>query len=84
MGGGRRNFYPETLTDPEHPDQSGHRKDNRNLVEEWLEEKRSRRQRAEFVWNQRQFDNVDPDSTDYLLGRGGGRKEEEGRNVGRK
>jgi len=35
MGGGRRNFLPDTVADPEYTDQKGRRKDGRNLVVEW-------------------------------------------------
>lgn len=35
MGGGRANFLPETVADPEYASQKGRRKDGRNLAEEW-------------------------------------------------
>jgi alkaline phosphatase len=37
LGGGRQNFLPNTMADPEYPDQKGRRTDGRNLAEEWLE-----------------------------------------------
>jgi len=35
LGGGRANFLPDTVTDPEYPAQRGRRKDGRNLADEW-------------------------------------------------
>lgn len=35
MGGGRANFMPNTLADPEYANQKGRRLDGRNLAEEW-------------------------------------------------
>ena len=37
LGGGRQNFLPNTMADPEYPDQKGRRTDGRNLAEEWLD-----------------------------------------------
>jgi alkaline phosphatase len=35
LGGGRSGFLPETMADPEYPNQKGRRKDGRNLFDEW-------------------------------------------------
>ena len=35
LGGGRTNFLPNTVADPEYPNQKGNRLDGRNLVDEW-------------------------------------------------
>ncbi|MGB0262704.1 MAG: alkaline phosphatase [Henriciella sp.] len=35
MGGGRTNFIPQNLADPEYPEKLGKRLDGRNLVAEW-------------------------------------------------
>ncbi|MDZ4761801.1 MAG: alkaline phosphatase [Alphaproteobacteria bacterium] len=35
LGGGRQNFLPETMADPEYAAQKGRRKDGRNLLDEW-------------------------------------------------
>jgi alkaline phosphatase len=35
MGGGRSNFLPNTVTDPEYANQKGNRADGRNLADEW-------------------------------------------------
>ncbi len=64
MGGGRRSFLPRTAgIDPETGDQ-GERLDNRNLALEWQANYRN----SAYVWNKEQFDEVDPASTDHLLG----------------
>jgi alkaline phosphatase len=64
MGGGRSNFLPDTTTDPEGSGTINSRKDQRNLVQEWTEKYSA----SEYVWNQAQFDAVDPATTDHLLG----------------
>ena len=35
LGGGRSNFLPNTVADPEYASQKGNRQDGRNLVDEW-------------------------------------------------
>jgi alkaline phosphatase len=37
LGGGRSGFLPNTMADPEYPEQKGRRQDGRNLAEEWLQ-----------------------------------------------
>lgn len=64
MGGGRTNFIPATQADPENGKQ-GKRKDGRDLVVEW---QRTRGQDARYVWNQADFDRIDPAQTSHLLG----------------
>ena len=54
MGGGRSNFLPATQQDPEHAGIYGVRRDNRNLVKEWLEQREDR----VFVWNDQQFQDL--------------------------
>lgn len=36
FGGGRKEFMPNTMDDPEYPSRPGSRDDRRNLIEEWL------------------------------------------------
>lgn len=62
MGGGRRAFLPESVTDGE--GQKGRRRDRRDLTREWLQQYKN----AAYVWNSAQFDQVDPAVTDHLLG----------------
>lgn len=63
LGGGRQNFLPRDGIDPE-TGQPGTRVDNRNLPLRW----RNRYANSAYVWNKEQFDAIDPDSTDHLLG----------------
>lgn len=63
LGGGRRQFLPKSLTDPEGGKVTGKRNDGRNLTDEWL-----RKPGASYVWNQQQFDAVDVKKTSRLLG----------------
>ena len=64
MGGGRPNFLPETMTDPEDSEETGARLDGQNLTDVWT----NQYENAAYVWNQEQFDAVDPATTDHLLG----------------
>jgi alkaline phosphatase len=62
MGGGRREFLPETARDPEYPDQSGSRGDGRDLVAEW----QARHPGGQYVWNAAQLQSAPGDGA--LLG----------------
>lgn len=62
MGGGRRAFLPNSITDGE--GQKGRRKDGRDLTREWL----GQFDHAAYVWNREQFMQIDPATTDHLLG----------------
>jgi alkaline phosphatase len=64
LGGGRSRFLPRTAQDPEDTGRTGDRLDNRNLTAEWT----TRRPRSAYVWNKRDFDAIDPNRTDHLLG----------------
>ena len=64
LGGGRRSFLQRVDgADPETGDQ-GERLDGRDLTQEWLDA----HQNSAYVWNKRDFENVDIDTTDHLLG----------------
>lgn len=63
MGGGRRHFIPETVTDSE--GKSGKRTDGRDLTSEWLE--RYSDQSAFYVEDQTGFSGLDLANTDKLL-----------------
>lgn len=65
LGGGRRNFLPRGLADPEHADKTGERTDGRNLIAEW-----QRQPQRTFVWNGAQLAQLDPATarTHKLLG----------------
>ncbi|KAF4523183.1 hypothetical protein B566_EDAN002441, partial [Ephemera danica] len=68
LGGGRRHWLPKVANDPEAVKEEGRRLDGRNLIEDWLRDKKKRNIRAQYVWNKGQFDAVDPASVDHLLG----------------
>jgi alkaline phosphatase len=47
LGGGRREFMPTEMSDPEYPNKHGARDDGRNLIDEWLAVDSNRR----YAWN---------------------------------
>lgn len=63
LGGGRREFLPNTRPDPEDGDAQGRRGDGRDLTEEFRA-----RFNGEFVWNRDGFEAFDPTSGKRLLG----------------
>ena len=64
LGGGRKNFIQRIAgADPEDGGK-GERLDGRDLTSEWL----NNYPNAAYVWNQAQFDAIDTDSTEHLLG----------------
>ncbi|XP_071840262.1 alkaline phosphatase, tissue-nonspecific isozyme-like isoform X3 [Apostichopus japonicus] len=65
LGGGRREFLPNNISDPEYPTMMGLRNDGRNLVNEWQS---AHPREAAYVWNKEDFDDVDPDTTEYVFG----------------
>lgn len=64
MGGGRLNFLPATIADPENKKEKGARKDGRNLVDEWVAKSDSH----VAVWNKDGFDALEPTATPRVLG----------------
>ncbi len=64
LGGGRIKFLPHDITDPEARDTEEGRQDGRDLTQEWLQKYPN----SAYIWNQQQFDSIDPGSTDHLLG----------------
>ncbi|SJM33755.1 alkaline phosphatase [Mesorhizobium delmotii] len=64
LGGGRSNFLPAELADPEAADKTGSRKDGRNLVEEW----KAKYNDGAYVWNKADFDAIDPENTGRIFG----------------
>ena len=64
LGGGRAEFLPEAVADPEYPGKAGRRRDERNLVSEW----QKRNPGGAYVWNMAKFAAVDPAVTTRLLG----------------
>ncbi|XP_059197520.1 intestinal-type alkaline phosphatase-like [Centropristis striata] len=64
LGGGRQYMFSRTTQDPEYPTSRGDRDDGRDLVMEWAKNKKN----AKYVWNKAEFDAVNPDTTDFLMG----------------
>lgn len=64
MGGGRANFLPDSVSDPEYPGKTGARKDGRDLTQARLQRYG---ERGQYVWNQAQFDKIEPGKVDHLL-----------------
>ena len=51
LGGGRGNFQPKSVADPEYPGKTGRRQDGRDLVAEW----QARHPDGRYVWNSEQL-----------------------------
>jgi len=66
LGGGRSYFRDKKLKDEEGI--SGLRKDGRDLINDWLEDKDEQNAEAQYVWSGTGLKEVDLNSTDYLLG----------------
>ncbi|XP_055073557.2 intestinal-type alkaline phosphatase [Misgurnus anguillicaudatus] len=64
LGGGRQYMFPKETVDPEYPSTTGSRRDKANLVDEWLKNRKN----AKYVWNKADFDAVNEEKTDYLIG----------------
>ena len=64
LGGGRIMFLPADVPDPEDASTADGRQDQRNLAQEWQQKYSN----SAYIWNQKQFDSIDPHSTDHLLG----------------
>lgn len=62
LGGGRAKFTPKSQTDADGND--GDRLDERNLIEEWKQDKRN----AEYVNDKNGLRDIDYEKTEYLLG----------------
>ncbi|KAK3103756.1 hypothetical protein FSP39_021671 [Pinctada imbricata] len=68
MGGGRRYFLSENKTDPELNYVHRYQRKDLDLIDEWISEKQRRNVSHRYVWNKKQFQDTDPETTDYLLG----------------
>ena len=53
------------MSDPEYPDKKGDREDGRNLIQAWL----NKHPKSIYVWNKEQFDRIDPEKVDKVLGK---------------
>ncbi|KAG1653408.1 Alkaline phosphatase, tissue-nonspecific isozyme [Nymphon striatum] len=68
LGGGRTNFFPNTMADFEYKNMTGNRLDGVNLVDKWKAMKTKENVTHAFVWNKEQFDKVDPKKIRNLFG----------------
>ncbi|XP_015926819.1 alkaline phosphatase, tissue-nonspecific isozyme-like [Parasteatoda tepidariorum] len=68
LGGGRSHFLPVKEEGSEILSDMGRREDGQNLIDSWQHDKKTRRLKYRYVSNKKEFDKVDPRSTDYLLG----------------
>ncbi len=64
FGGGRREFIPADMADPETEGKKGKRKDGRNLIAEW----ETRYPKGEFVYDRKGFDAIDAEKTERVFG----------------
>ncbi|NWG53739.1 MAG: alkaline phosphatase [Hydrogenophilaceae bacterium] len=63
LGGGRANFLPNTIADPEAPQIMGQRRDGRDLTAEW-----TAKSGHAYIWNAQQFAATDFSSDVRVLG----------------
>lgn len=68
LGGGRRNWLHRVSRDPENLSHAGRRLDGRDLIQDWLTDKKRKGKKAEYIWNREQLNKIDPEKVDYLLG----------------
>uniref|UniRef100_A0A6G1S5K0 Alkaline phosphatase n=1 Tax=Aceria tosichella TaxID=561515 RepID=A0A6G1S5K0_9ACAR len=69
MGGGRRCFFGQNFIDPGPTGQMGMRQDQRNLIEQWIAQRRANNEmNYAFVNSTSDLKSVKTDKTDYLLG----------------
>jgi alkaline phosphatase len=64
LGGGRSNFIPKTMADPEEVGETGYRTDNVDLTAQW----KSQYTNSAFVYDRSGWDKIDATKTDHLLG----------------
>ncbi|XP_055912162.1 membrane-bound alkaline phosphatase-like [Eupeodes corollae] len=66
MGGGRREFRGKHKNDEE--GLKGRRTDGRDLIEEWITDKKIQDAEASYVWSRKGLNELDLSKTEYLLG----------------
>lgn len=64
MGGGRSNFLPNDMADPEYADRTGRRKDGRNLIAEW----QAKSPNAKVVYDMAGFTALEPAGPGPIIG----------------
>lgn len=68
FGGGRQYFVRDTDKDSEGV-LFGKRTDNRNLINEWVENMSKRNLSHEYIWNADQLRNLNTNEKDYVFGK---------------
>ncbi|VDI63596.1 alkaline phosphatase, partial [Mytilus galloprovincialis] len=68
LGGGRRFFLSKNETDPERGDVSSYQRWDTSLVQEWIQDKQYRNKTHAYAWRKKEFDAINPDNTDFVLG----------------
>lgn len=66
LGGGRREFLPNTEEDED--GNPGSRTDGENLIESWKSDKSNRNVSFDYVSNRGQLLDLDPKNTEYTFG----------------
>lgn len=66
LGGGRREFTPDSMRDEEGT--RGRRTDGRNLIQEWQLDKQSRGLDHQYIWNRSSLHALMDSPPEYLLG----------------
>ena len=64
LGGGRTQFLPKDVPDPERPEFMGERLDDKDLILEWLKARSKRK----YVWNLEQFNALSSSQDGQVLG----------------
>ncbi|MFD2176068.1 alkaline phosphatase [Veronia pacifica] len=64
FGGGRREFIPAEMADPETEGKKGKRKDGRNLISEW----ETRYPNGQFVYDRKGFDTINAAAAERVFG----------------
>ena len=65
LAGGRREFMSNNTRDPEYVNKTGDRQDGRDLTQEWV----NKHSNSTYVWNKEEFDKIDPEKVDKVLGK---------------
>ncbi|KAJ8320704.1 hypothetical protein KUTeg_002291, partial [Tegillarca granosa] len=70
FGGGRRYFLKQNTLDPKDglKNNWAQRNDGIDLIEVWKKDKQDRNVTSEYVWNKKQFEDLNPETTDFALG----------------
>ncbi|EEB13659.1 Alkaline phosphatase, tissue-nonspecific isozyme precursor, putative [Pediculus humanus corporis] len=68
LGGGRRHWLPKVAKDPESDKDEGRRLDGRNLIDDWIRDKKRRGLNSAYVWNKSQMEEINKKQIDHLLG----------------